>query len=448
MVKLCEYQTCRNRASYAYTYDKAERCKEHKEDRKPQYNICMCGSASPSFNYEGAVRGAYCKKCKTDDMKNFKSNQCYKEGCQKRPIFNFSDKNKGKYCSKHKLKGMINVCDKKCKEEGCMCIPSFNFSNKKIGLYCSEHKLENMINIVSKKCRENGCQIIPKFNYANEKIGLYCSKHKLENMINVKGKRCQELNCDFLNPRFNYPNEKIGLYCNQHKKEKMINVIDKRCSEQNCKIINPKFNYKNEKVGIYCNQHKKEKMINVIDKKCPNCIDWIDSQRANKKYKNYCTRCFQQLFPNDPLTFQIRCKTKEIATRDYINANFDGFVHDKPLFIEKCNCVQRRRIDHRKLIGNTLLCIETDEFKHNHYDPKDEEDRYHDIYVGAHSGKLIFIRFNPDSYKDKNNKRKNPSIAIRLLRLEKEIEKHIKRIENGENKELLEIIKLYYDGFE
>ena len=45
----------------------------------------------------------------------------------------------------------------------------------------------------------------------------------------------------------------------------------------------------------------------------------------------------------------------------FINSKFEGFQHDKPIWTESCDCTIRRRIDHRKLIGNTLLVIETDD---------------------------------------------------------------------------------------
>jgi len=54
-------------------------------------------------------------------------------------------------------------------------------------------------------------------------------------------------------------------------------------------------------------------------------------------------------------------------------------------------------------IGNTLLCIETDENQHMSYDPQDEINRYNDLMM-VHSGKWIFIRFNPDKYTDKSGK--------------------------------------------
>lgn len=65
----------------------------------------------------------------------------------------------------------------------------------------------------------------------------------------------------------------------------------------------------------------------------------------------------------------MRSKTKEIAVHNYINLNFQ---HDKPLWGGNCECTHRRRIRHRKLIGNTLLCIETDENQHNGYEENKE----------------------------------------------------------------------------
>jgi hypothetical protein len=123
--------------------------------------------------------------------------------------------------------------------------------------------------------------------------------------------------------------------------------------------------------------------------------------------------------------------------RNTINKKFDGFVHDnRPLYTGGCDCTHRRRIDHRKMIGNTILAIETDEFGHRGYDRHDEEIRYDDVYM-IHSGKWIFIRFNPDSNVSKTD------IEDKLYTLVQTMEKCIVRIEREENTELVEIIKLY-----
>ena len=122
--------------------------------------------------------------------------------------------------------------------------------------------------------------------------------------------------------------------------------------------------------------------------------------------------------------------------RNIINKNFDGFIHDKPLYTHDCDCTHRRRIDHRKLIGNTILAIETDEFGHKSYNQHDEEIRYDDLFM-IHSGNWIFIRFNPDDNFSKIN------IDDKLDKLIETINKCILRIEQEENTELVEIYKLY-----
>ena len=122
--------------------------------------------------------------------------------------------------------------------------------------------------------------------------------------------------------------------------------------------------------------------------------------------------------------------------RNAINTNFEGFVHDRPLYTGNCDCTHRRRIDHRKLIDNTIFAIETDEFGHKSYNQHDEEIRYDDLFM-IHSGNWIFIRFNPDDNFSKVD------IDDKLDKLIETMNECILRIELGENKELVEIIKLY-----
>lgn len=77
----------------------------------------------------------------------------------------------------------------------------------------------------------------------------------------------------------------------------------------------------------------------------------------------------------------------------------------------------------------------------------DEQTRYDDLFM-AYSGKWIYIRFNPDKYINKYGCSKNPSISTRLYLLKQEIEKHIQRIKNEENTELIERIYMFYDGYD
>jgi len=259
-------------------------------------------------------------------------------------------------------------------------------------------------------------------------------------MENVKHKKCQ---CGKAIPSYNEPGETKAICCSSCKTPTMENVKDKKCQ---CGKARPIYNEPGETKAICCSICKTPTMENVKHKKCKANNETSCTTQGNRKYKGYCSHCFQHLFPNDPLTFQVRSKTKEIAVRDFINANFDGWQHDKCLYTGHCNCTHRRRIDHRVLIGNTLLVVETDENQHKSYDDMNEEIRENDLFM-AYSGKWIYIRFNPDKYKSKNGKKKNPEIATRLIKLKKEIEKQIKRIKNEENAEFLERIYMYYDNY-
>lgn len=92
-----------------------------------------------------------------------------------------------------------------------------------------------------------------------------------------------------------------------------------------------------------------------------------------------------------------------------------------------------------------MLCVETDENQHKSYTEMDEETRYDDLYM-AHSGKWVYIRFNPDKYKDSRGKSRNPTIATRLAALKTMIETQMSRIEKEENEELVEREYMFYDG--
>ena len=404
MPKLCEFNNCRERASYGIKRNIPTRCKKHKENMRLASMICLCGKTRPNFNNEGETKPLYCSECKTDTMVDVRNKKC--------------------------------VCEK--------AQPSYNNEGKTKALYCSECKTDEMVNVKHKKCVCKKSR--PHFNIEGETKALYCSQCKTDDMVDVLHKKCF---CEKSYPIYNNEGETKALYCIECKTDNMVNVVSKKCV---CKKSRPIYNNEGEKKALYCSECKTDTMVDVIHKRCLGFINNGITENCpyntsgNPKYKNYCTECFKRNFPLDPLTFQIRCKTKEIAVRDYINENFDGFQHNKKLQTGHCDCTMRRSIDHRKLIGNTLLAIETDENQHKSYDKMDEEIRYDDLYM-AYPGKWIYIRFNPDKYIDKNNVRKNPMMYTRLEKLKNEIEKQIKRIENEENTELVERIYMYYDGY-
>ena len=91
-----------------------------------------------------------------------------------------------------------------------------------------------------------------------------------------------------------------------------------------------------------------------------------------------------------------------------------------------------------------MLCIEIDEDQHKKYIKKDEIIRYDDLFMDF-SGKYIFIRYNPDKYKDKYNKSKNPMFNTRMEALENKINKHILRIQADGKDNLVDIHHVFHD---
>ena len=446
MPKLCGHLNCRKRATFGYCRRNGEFCKEHKkDDMRCVSQLCICGKAGPTYNEPGQTVPICCSICKKKTMVNVKHKKC--QCGTNYPIYNEPGQTVPICCSICKKKTMVNVKNKKCR---CgKAIPAFNEPGQTVPICCSKCKESNMIDVRNPKCKCGS--FIPYFNFPGEKNGICCSKCKESGMIDVKSRKCK---CDSSTyPSFNFPGEKNGICCPKCKELGMIDVRTTKCK---CGR-HPLYNFPGEKVAICCSKCKELGMIDVKNKKCkgvqckdPDTDEMITKcpfeQHGNPKYKGYCTQCFSRNFPSDPLTYMICSKTKEIAVRNFINDNFEGFQHDKTLFTAHCDCSIRRRIDHRKLIGNTLLVIETDENQHKSYDKMDEETRYDDLYM-AFSGKWVYIRFNPDKYKSLNGKNKNPNIATRLFTLKDEINKQINRIENDENNDLVERIYLYYDGY-
>ena len=91
-----------------------------------------------------------------------------------------------------------------------------------------------------------------------------------------------------------------------------------------------------------------------------------------------------------------------------------------------------------------MLCVEIDEEQHKRYIKQDEEHRYDDFFMDL-SGKYIFIRYNPDPYKDADGKKRNPKFDTCMALLEQLINMLTRRINNELNTELVEIHHLCYD---
>ena len=346
---------------------------------------------------------------------------------------------------------------KRCNEPDCKASARGN-SDKCIahggGKRCSEPDCKASAQGKTDKCKKHGGGT--RCNEPDCKASAIGKSDKC--IAHGGGKRCNELGCKASardkfdkcvahggGKRCNEPDCKASA---QGKTDKCIlHGGGKRCNEQGCKASARDKTDKCKKHGGGKRCNEPDCKVSAIEKsdkckahgggmRCPNCKDWPDSRSGSSKYDGYCATCFKRVFPNDERSKIIYTHTKEIMVRNAINSNFEGFVHDRPLYTGDCDCTHRRRIDHRKLIDNTILAVETDEFGHRGYDQHDEEIRYDDLFM-IHSGKWIFIRFNPDDNISKVD------IDDKLDKLIETMNEFILRIEQGENTELLEIYKLY-----
>jgi len=426
--------------TYAMPGDKRpEYCSECKKEG--MINIkdkkCPCGTI-PTFGFKGEKEIA-CIKCKKDGMINLVSIMC---PCGKSAAFGMKGDKKPSFCLKCKKEGMENIITKKCK---CSkAIPVFGLKGDKKPTCCSACKTPEMINIAHIMCKCGKSQ--PTLGFKGDKVATCCKACKEDNMVNIKDKKCK---CNKSQPTFGLKDDKKATCCALCKTEGMVNIKAKMCT---CGKSQPVFGLRTDKKATCCATCKKEEMIDILSQKCRGLINYLGKgnfdcpyeSRCKAKYSNYCTKCFEHNFPDDPRTAMIHKKTQEQAVKEFLAKEFFQFIHDTTLWTGQRDCTCRRRIDFRWLIGNTLLCVEVDERQHKSRDQNDEDLRYDDLMM-LHGGKFIFIRYNPDVYIDKNGKRKNPEIATRLASLKTSILHSIQRIQEEKNTELLEIQSLFFD---
>ena len=128
------------------------------------------------------------------------------------------------------------------------------------------------------------------------------------------------------------------------------------------------------------------------------CKSSFCETRKNSKYKGYCTRCYIHLFPNEPIS--INYKTKEYAVLEFIKNNYPEhtWINDK---IIDGGCSKKRPDIFLDLLTYSII-IEIDENQHKTYD-NCELKRINLLFEDLGDRHIVFIRFNPDDYLDKDN---------------------------------------------
>ena len=179
-------------------------------------------------------------------------------------------------------------------------------------------------------------------------------------------------------------------------KEGMIDIVSKTCIEEGCKT-HPNYNIKGEKKPLYCKKHMKEGMIDVKHKRCLTHL--CDTQPSKD---GYCSRCFYYTFPDKPQARNY--KSKEIEVTNYIKDNFKDYkVTFDQIISQGCS---RRSPDICIELYTHCIIVEVDEDQHLRYDSLCENKRIVELYQDLGYRNIVYIRFNPDKYKvkDENGK--------------------------------------------
>jgi len=298
---------------------------------------------------------------------------------------------------------------KRCTHAECVALGDKGKAARGASDFCTEHG-------GGKRCTHAECVALGDKGKSAAGASDFCKKHG-------GGKRCMHAECVALGFKGKAAQGATD-FCIEHGG-------GKRCTHAECVALGDKGKAA-QGATEFCKGHGG-------GDRCPNCVDWPDAHSGDAYYDGYCARCFKRVFPSDQRSAVIYEHTKEIRVRNFINEHFAGFTHDQPMWLRGCDCTHKRRVDHRCIIGGTMLAIETDEFAHRGYDQADEALRYDDLFM-LFSGKWIFVRFNPDD----NRGGKGVDMKDKLERLRAEIKLQIGRIERGENTLLLEVVKLFY----
>lgn len=145
-------------------------------------------------------------------------------------------------------------------------------------------------------------------------------------------------------------------------------------------------------------EHNKQKA------KCKTCggsslckSTWCETT-GNKKYEGFCFFCYVNLFPDKQIVKNY--KTKETNVVDNIKEHYPEFtwVADKKIQ-DGCS---KKRPDLLLDLGTHIIIIEIDENAHTDYDCSCENKRLMELSKDVGHRPIVFIRFNPDKYVDKD----------------------------------------------
>ena len=378
----------------------------------------------PFFGKQNTKIAEYCKIHKPDDTYiDVKTKKCIYEGCKLSASYGKKGTKLKEYCTEHKLNNYVDVKNKKCIYEGCSKDPSYGKPGTKLKEYCSLHKPnDTYINIKHKKCIYKNCKLLPIFGKVGSKLREYCRNHKPDDTyISINVKKCIFDKCKTTAIYGKLFCDKI--HCGKHKQPNEYTKNKPTCI--NCKN-KPIYTNENNNYPLRCEDHKLNDDIDVISSICSNCklTDYIKSG-------NLCNSCS---------VFEVVRKKQENIIKVLLDDNKIEYTTYDKIIKDGCSL---KRPDFTFDLGDRIIVLEVDENQHSSYLPECETNRMIQIHQDYGGLDVCFIRYNPDNYKDKNNKiiKNNKNKHKQLLNTLNSLMIHKPNYN-------LSAIYLYYDGYD
>ena len=360
------------------------------EHNKRQSDCIACGGSNICIHKK---RKYDCKECGSSKFCIHGKNKLLCVDCDgssicehKKYIRNCKECGSLKYCEH----GINKYICKECKGSG---ICEHN-KNKKLCKECNGSGIceHNKNKRFCKECNGSGiCE--------HNKIKYRCKECKGSGICehNKDKRRCKECKGSGL-----CSHNKIKYMCIECKGSGICehNKDKRRCKE--CKGSGICEHDKRKSDCILCKGsqicvHNKRKYYCIVCDGSALCkFEWCETT-ANKKYEGYCLFCYVNLFPDKPITRNYKTKEKDVVDR--ILKIFPDFtwILDKKIQ-DGCS---RRRPDLLLDLGSHIIIVEIDENAHTDYDCSCENKRLMEISHDLNFRPIVFIRFNPDDYVNK-----------------------------------------------
>ena len=367
---------------------------------------------------------------------------CKDPDCKRDAIYNNEGENP-LYCGTHRSSGMVNVKTKKC-EHGIRKSRCKQCGGSSI---CEHGKQKS-------RCKECGGGSIcehGKLTFSCRECGgsVFCEHGKRK----AECKQCGGSAICEHGKRKSICRECGGSGICEHGK---LKAQCKQCGGSSiCEHGKLKSTCKDCGGSAICEHGKYKRYCRDCDGSALCKNTWCETS-ANRKYDNYCLRCFMYTFPDKPIVKNY--KNKEASVSEYIKAKYSQFewITDKKV---QYGC-SRRRPDLLLDMGYQVIIIEIDENQHTDYDCTCENKRTMELSQDVGHRPIVFIRFNPDDYMNGGNKitscwgltkqgictvkkTKKNEWEERLHALSSQVDYWID--ENNKTDKTVEIVQMFYD---